>query len=397
MKGNSSKKPGRILKTEPPKAAIISRWVYGISGATTYILENARRLARSGWTVDIYGERLDEQAIRSAGASPRRLPQWPLGGYLGRRFFAALAARAASRGRYTIVHGNGDGFSQDVLSMHNCVHAAHEAIHGEVLPRNSSVGRMHERILSEKRFRILIANSRLMREDMTHRFGVSKDSIRVVYPGHDPSRFNSADRARWRQETRKEVGCAPGDILFGLITSGDFQKRGVRQFLQALAILRSSGFSAFRAIIMGKEAHPGPYLRLAADLDLLECVRFLPPVHRVERYYHALDVYVHPARYEEFGLSVQEALACGVPVLTGIRVGAAELIPERGREFVLESVDAQALAPKMSLLAANPALRGALGADSSAAVRKNDWDRHFADVLECYRIAAPRPLDLDKA
>ena len=37
--------------------------------------------------------------------------------------------------------------------------------------------------------------------------------------------------------------------------------------------------------------------------------------------YAAADVFVHPARYEPWGVSVQEALACGLPVLASSLVG----------------------------------------------------------------------------
>ena len=42
------------------------------------------------------------------------------------------------------------------------------------------------------------------------------------------------------------------------------------------------------------------------------------------------DVVVQPSEYEEFGSAVAEALACGVPVVTGPTNGTGEYAPSEG-------------------------------------------------------------------
>lgn len=63
------------------------------------------------------------------------------------------------------------------------------------------------------------------------------------------------------------------------------------------------------------------------------------------RYYAAADVFVHPAAGEPWGVSVNEAMACGVPVVAAEGVGAgADLIVEgeTGRVFADRDPDALA-------------------------------------------------------
>ncbi len=179
-------------------------------------------------------EALAVDRIREAGAAPRRIREWPLGGRIRRWSFARGAEGLFRHERYALVHGHGDVRVQDVLSLHNCVHAAHEAIHGSPLSAQSAVGRLHATILRTGAFQILIANSELMAAEVRSRFGVPAEKIRVVYPGHDPTRFRPEDRDLHRAPMRAALGIGPDDFLAGLITSGDFLKRGVRVFLEAL-------------------------------------------------------------------------------------------------------------------------------------------------------------------
>ena len=363
------------------KVAIASRRVEGLSGAVRLILEEARAAAGAGWHVDVYSEKIDGAAVRASGASPHRVPRWPWGSWLKRRAFAALAGRAA-RG-HDVVHGHGDLLDQDLLSLHNCVHAAYEAATGETLPASDAVGRLHSLQLSQRRFRLLAANSRLMKGDVARRFGVPADMIEVVYPGFDPNRFRAADRAKYGSALRDELGLTVDQPLFGLITSGDFEKRGLTPFLQAFAAV-SREVPTARALVVGKEARPGPYLKLAEELRISDKIFFRAPISEVERLYHGIDVYVHAAKWEEFGMTVLEALACGVPTITGAQVGASELLGGQSREFVLAELSPQALAGAMIGLARDPALRARLSSSGSAAAAPYTLAAHGRAVLSLY-------------
>jgi UDP-glucose:(heptosyl)LPS alpha-1,3-glucosyltransferase len=173
-------------------------------------------------------------------------------------------------------------------------------------------------------------------------------------------------------------------VLLGVITSGDFVKRGVRPFLVAVGRLSKSVRERLRVVIAGKEPRIDDYRALAEESGCGSQIRFLPPVLAVERLYHALDLYVHPAPFEEFGQSVQEALACGVPVLTGRQVGAAELMAAEARAWLLDRPDPEAIAQRLERLVADASLRTRLGALGPEAVAGNTWDANFRATLACY-------------
>ena len=59
------------------------------------------------------------------------------------------------------------------------------------------------------------------------------------------------------------------------------------------------------------------------------------PYPELPALYAASDLFVHPAREERWGVSVQEALACGLPVVASSRVGAGVDLIEPGRNGFL--------------------------------------------------------------
>jgi len=366
------------------RVAVASRRVQGLSGAARMIIEHARRIAVQDWEVHVFSEKLDAKALLEAGAKPHKVPAWPWGSWLKRRAFAAAAARMTKG--FDLVHGHGDLLEQDVLSLHNCVHAAHAHIFNSPLPASDAVGRMHALQLTERRFRVLVANSNLMKDDVTRRFGVPAEAVEVIYPGYDSCRFNAGGREDFGPEMRAELGIKPGETLYGLVTSGDFEKRGLKPFLRAFAAVARK-LPGARAVVVGKESRPGPYIALVNELGIADRVVFRAPIADVWRFYHALDVYVHPAKWEEFGMSVLEALACGLPVITGAKVGAAELMKDEQRRFVLADPAGEPLEQAMLDLA-DGALRARVGALGPASALPCAWDRGAAALLALYERLA---------
>ena len=378
--------PAVTAEKRRPRIAVIARWLPAIGGTSNGIIERSRRLARAGWEVHIYAERLDHDALLAIGAIPHRILSLPSWSGLARRFFSWHSERAVSQGGFDLVVGHGDIQRQDVLVLHNCVEAAHEAVHGQPSGDPSELMWLHRRLLTDGRFRLLIANSRLMRADVMRRFGVPEEKIAVVYPGHDPSRFLPAGRPEDRKAVRGELDLHPEDVAAGLITSGDLPKRGVTLFLESLARAHRSR-PRLAGVIVGKERRVGKYRSVARRLGIADRVRFVEPRADIERLYRALDLFFYPALFEEFGQTVQEAMACGLPVLTSRRVGAAELLGEESHEFVLPAPERDGFAAALCRLADDAPRREAWGRRCRHACRDNDWDLHFERVRALYERA----------
>jgi UDP-glucose:(heptosyl)LPS alpha-1,3-glucosyltransferase len=360
----------------------------GLSGVTILIREHAVRTAAAGWETHVFGERVDADALAAAGVTPHQLrPK-----FLQRRtagWFASAADKATATG-FTLVHGHGDSLNQDVMSLHNCIHAVHEAVRGVALdPVSSDEARLHARQLSERRFRLLLANSNLMRDDVTTRFGVPVERVRVVYPGIDPARYRPRRRTTQSIVIRRRLGVADEDVLAGLVTSGDWVKRGVGDFIEALGIVARGSPLRVHGVVTGKERSMGRYVARAKQHGVGDRLHFLPLTDVLEHVYGALDVFVYPAQFEEFGMCVQEAMACALPVVCGRRIGATELLDPAASKVLLESVNAATVADLLGRFAADEALRKHVGALNAACVAKNSWDRSAAGVLAAYDELSP--------
>ncbi len=125
----------------------------------------------------------------------------------------------------------------------------------------------------------------------------------------------------------------------------------------------------------------------------LERVRFLGyvPYPELPALYAVSDLFVHPAREERWGVSVQEALACGLPVITSSRVGAARDLIAPGRNGATYTAgDAAELARRIDEV---------LGLDPAAVREENrrilaDWDYTaiWHDILRAAsRVTGERP------
>ncbi|MFL6194521.1 MAG: glycosyltransferase [Thermoanaerobaculia bacterium] len=103
--------------------------------------------------------------------------------------------------------------------------------------------------------------------------------------------------------------------------------------------------------------------------------------------YAASDLFIHPAREERWGVSVQEALACGLPVIASSRVGAGyDLIEVGGNGFVYPAGDDGMLAHRLGEAMALPA--GRVQERSAAILARWDYAATWSNLLNAAERAA---------
>lgn len=233
---------------------------------------------------------------------------------------------------------------------------------------------------------VLVANSEAARRALVEHFGLRK--IVVEYPGFDASRFAGIGESA-RRVARSRLGVRSDEPLVGFVTSGHFQKRGLDVFLDAATRIAKARPDA-RFLVVGSRRLPEWARRHA----LVErgVLRHRPKSQRPEPWFAALDVFLYPAHYEEFGIVVSEAQALGLPVLTSRRVGAAECLPAAYADgWLLERPDAAGFAERALALLEDGDARRRLGEAGRAAIGRFDRARYVAATVRLI-LAAQKEL-----
>ncbi len=369
------------------RIAIVFRGIGDIGGTNNTIADHARYLRALGHDVDLIGEKVRKGGVTADMGQAVRIRRVPLLSRYKWLWFAARAQKVIDRNRYDFVAGHGHHYRQHVVSMHNCLHLAHEIVEGRTLDARGTLAEVHDRIFEADGFELCICNSKLMQDDLVERYGVARERLPIIYPGYRPAQFNHADRARYRDAVRSELGC--GDqVLIGLVTSGDYRKRGLDILLEAYAGLDSSLQRASRVLVLGKQGGTSTFLERARALGIADRFSFVAHTREPQRYFHALDVCVHPARIEEFGQSVQEAMACGVPVVTSRRVGATELLPRPLYDALPSAPDAANIRAQLAELIRRSDMRATRAAQLLAEAAITTADENFEQTLAVYESTA---------
>lgn len=113
-------------------------------------------------------------------------------------------------------------------------------------------------------------------------------------------------------------------------------------------------------------------------------MRFAGAVDNVHEYLQASDLFVFPSEREAFGISIIEAMACGLPVVTTTVEGIRDVVRPEVDTVVVPPADDDALAAAI--------LRVLRGGDAIAALAEAARQRVARDFSSASVVAAYREL-----
>jgi L-malate glycosyltransferase len=185
----------------------------------------------------------------------------------------------------------------------------------------------------------------IVREDLH----ISKD-IRVIYNGVDENIFTPAVKSHPRG---KEI-----NVFF----SGNLKMRKGAHWLPGIAQRLDKNIRIFYTQgLRGKNSLP--------SLSNLQSIGSIP-FHSMPDRYREMDILLMPTVREGFGLSVAEAMACGLPVVASNCSSLPELVDQGKGGFLCPVGDVDEFANKINILAENPDLRKEMGEYNRAKVEK---------------------------
>jgi len=297
----------------------------------------AEEAAGRGHSVDIYtgawqGERPEDATINVLDA----------GGFSnhGRaeRFIRRLGPRLSEAGHDAVVGFNKMPGLDFYYAADGCFAARARRQRPrlyELSPRYRSYHRMEAAVFGPRSTARIMLLSEQSRLEYLAYYYTAEERLRLLPPTLDRVHRRGPLAPERRTELRTALGVGEQDALVLLVGSG-LHTKGADRALRALAALGADRRRRARLAVVGK-GRTGYYQSLARRLGVADQVVFTGGRDDVPELLRAADLLVHPARQENTGNVLLEALAAGLPVVTTANCGYAHHVREAGAGTILDT------------------------------------------------------------
>jgi len=373
-------------------------------GQVVYVLELAKRFSRLGYHVDLVTRRFEDQPEFDEVNQNFRVWRIPFGGpnfirkedmhdHVG-DFVTNCLAAIRNRGRqYGVVYSHywdagraGQKIAEELTIPH--VHTPHSL--GWWKQRNmednertpaelEKAYRFEERIRQEflvyRNCDHIVATTQPQTEYLQEHYDVLERQISVIPPGMDENRFSPVRQEEWDRLT-KQYGVSGHDVL----TVGRMAaNKGYDLLLEAMPTLFELVPDArLIAAIGGEDSEQddegvAELKSLASELDIDERIvwpQYIPD-EDLANYYRAAGVFALPSRYEPFGMTAIEAMACGTSTVVTVHGGLFELIQFGNQALYADPQRPVEFGAMLALPMLYPRLAHELSVEGSRFARRN--------------------------
>lgn len=229
---------------------------------------------------------------------------------------------------------------------------------------------------------LVAAVSAYVADQLRRHYRVDESRIRIVFNGVDVPETIDAERERHRTELRDQLGLR-GEELVLLMVAHNFRLKGVGRTIEAVAQLDTAG-RPVKVLIVGRD-NPARFRRQADRLGVADRIIFVGPSERVWAFYAAADVLVHPTYYDPCSRVVLEALASGLPAITTIYNGAAEVMADGIHGYVIGSGESVRRLTDAIRLLADDDHRRECGRNGRQLRERLSMRRHTEEMLAVYQ------------
>jgi UDP-glucose:(heptosyl)LPS alpha-1,3-glucosyltransferase len=327
-------------------------------GGENYFSWLAGALSEKGHEVHVFAMKVEKGA--NTGYAVHLIPVWKYPRSLMLLSFIVNSSRILRPYKFDIIHGVGWSLAMNVFNPHGGVEEAYlkqefRSITNplyyayKLLKRYLSLQhhlkiRVRRRQYRSESVKKIIAISKMIKRNIIDYHGTPEKKIAVIFNAVDLDRFHVGNAGLYREKKRESLGIDPGAILL-VFAGNNYRLKGLEPLLGSLVYLRRwFPKQPFRLIVLGR-GQLGRYRRKAGRLGVSDLTLFPGAVSRIEEYYAAGDIYVHPTFYDSCSLTVLEALASGIPVITSRFNGAADaILSEEGGKIIDDPHDVENLA-----------------------------------------------------
>ncbi|MCE7975803.1 MAG: glycosyltransferase family 1 protein [Nitrospira sp. NTP1] len=195
--------------------------------------------------------------------------------------------------------------------------------------------------------------------------GVPSERVVTLYGGLDLSNLPVCIEGK---DLRRRLEISDDTLVLGTVANL-FPRKGYEVMLRALSVIRSSCPKTEYLIVgTGDSTFERRLRRTVREQGLERVVHFLGFQEAVYPCLAAMDLYVHPALMEGFGIAVLEAMALHKPVVATRTGGVPEIVLEDQTGVLVDPGDADSLAHAVLKVLNNPKWRAEMGEAGRARV-----------------------------
>ena len=325
-------------------------------GQVVYVLELAKKLGQLGFDVDVWTRRFEDQPEMDIVNARVRVLRAPCGGpefipkeYLHRELmeWCENALRYIKRHRLTYQFINshywdagvaGQRLSEALGVPH--VHTPHSLgiwkkvqMETDYPDRKETFAKefnfderiQHETILYRS-CDLIVATTPPQHDMIISDYNVPENRVHMIPPGYDDNRFFPVSEAT-RTLLRRRLGFKQPTVLaLGRLATN----KGYDLLIEGFGVVAQRIPDAVLHLAVGGSRLDAQERKLLAELKALadrlglrKRIRFSSfiPDEELPDYYRACDVFVLSSRYEPFGMTAIEAMACGAPTVVTVHGG----------------------------------------------------------------------------
>ncbi len=383
-------------------------------GQVVFVLELAKRLAHLGYRVDIVTRRFEDQPAEDRINENLRVWRIPFG---GRRFIRKedmhdhygdfvvnlLAAVQRQKRRYDVVNSHywdagvaGQQIAEDLQIPH--IHTPHslgwwKAQDMQSLSDDDVAGyrfeeRIHKEFLLYRTCDFVIATSEQQVQIITDKYELPAEHIAMIPPGIDERRF-TATTPTALAEARARLGLSADDVY---VVGRAATNKGYDLIIDAMPHLLRLQPQARLVLAAGANSPDDIALvdgwrQQAAALGVSDRIEWRGYVadDDLADHYRAPGVFALPSRYEPFGMTAVEAMACGTPTVLTIHGGLHTQIEFGRHALVADPARPEEFAAMLNMPMQHGWLRDRLAVEGARFARRNfGWTGIARRTLEIF-------------
>jgi len=213
-----------------------------------------------------------------------------------------------------------------------------------------------------------IAISNPVKNHLVNDFKLDSNIIRIINNGIDTKRFNPLVKSRYSKIIEEKFNIKKRPIIGAISRLSDV--KGIEYILIAIKKLKKD-YKNITCLIIGSGKESQKLKNLVKDLDIEENVKLIPSLWEIEKMLSVVDIFMCASLQEGLGLSLIEAMACGVGVVATRAGGIVDVIQDRHNGLLSEIKDADSLARNVRILLENKALYGKISQNAALTAKDN--------------------------